>query len=54
MKQIKMPLPDLETQQSIVAEVDAEQCLVDANKELLQGFEETIKQTINRVWGESA
>ncbi|MCF8002973.1 MAG: hypothetical protein K9L32_02000 [Chromatiaceae bacterium] len=49
-----MPLPDIETQQSIVAEVDAEQCLVDADKKLIQGFEEKIKQTINRVWGESA
>jgi len=26
--------------------------LVDADKELIHRFEEKIKQTINRVWGE--
>ena len=38
---------------AIVAEIEAEQRLVDANKELIHRFEEKIKQTINRVWGEA-
>ena len=50
---IPFPLPDLATQQAIVAEIEAEQRLVDGNKELIRRFEEKIKATINRVWGEA-
>jgi len=49
----KMPLPDIDTQKSIVAEIEAEQNLVNATKELIRRFEEKIKQTISRVWGEA-
>ncbi|MBK1720305.1 N-6 DNA methylase [Thiocystis violacea] len=49
-----VPLPSLETQHAIVTELEAEQRLVDANKDLIRRFEEKIKQTIDRVWGESA
>jgi type I restriction enzyme M protein len=48
-----LPLPDLETQRAIVAEIEAEQALVDANKQLIARFEAKIKTTINRVWGEA-
>ncbi|MFC3282105.1 restriction endonuclease subunit S [Litchfieldella rifensis] len=51
-KSYKIPLPDIDTQCTIVAEIEAEQRLVDSNKELIRRFEEKIKQTINRVWGE--
>ncbi len=50
---ICFPLPDLETQRAIVAEIEAEQALVNANKQLITRFEAKIKTTINRVWGES-
>ncbi len=53
LKQVKIPLPDVDTQRAIVTEIKAEQKLVDANKELIHRFEEKIKQTINRVWGEA-
>jgi len=33
---------------------EAEQRLVNANKELIRIFEDKIKTTINRVWGETA
>ena len=46
-----LPLPDLETQRAIVAEIEAEQALVNANKQLIARFEAKIKNTINRVWG---
>lgn len=52
-KAYQLPLPDLETQRAIVAEIEAEQRLVNANKELIRRFEAKIKTTINRVWGES-
>jgi len=48
-----VPLPPIDTQRAIVAEIEEEQSLVDANKELTHRFEEKIKQTINRVWGEA-
>lgn len=53
MEKRKFPLPDLETQRAIVTEIEAEQALVNANKELIRLFEAKIKTTINRVWGES-
>ena len=46
----RLPLPDLETQRAIVAEIEAEQALVNANRELITRFEAKIKATINRVW----
>ncbi len=51
---IKFPLPPLETQQAIVAEIEAEQALVDANRELMNRFEKKIEAVIARVWGEDA
>ena len=42
--------PDLETQRTIVAEIEAEQALVNANRELMRRFETKIKTTIDRVW----
>jgi len=50
--QLKFPLPSLETQQAIVAEIEAEQALVAANHELITRFEKKIQATLARVWGE--
>ncbi len=47
-----IPLPSLETQQAIVAEIEAEQTLVNANRELITRFEKKIQNTLNRIWGE--
>ena len=48
----KVPLPPLETQQTDVAELEAEQTLVDANRKLIERFEKKIEAVIARVWGE--
>jgi len=48
----KLPLPPLATQQAIVAEIEAEQALVAANRELIARFETKIQATLARVWGE--
>ena len=53
LKQVKIPLPPLSTQQSFVAEIEAEQVLVAANRELIERFEKKIQATIARVWGEN-
>lgn len=47
----KIALPELETQQAIVAEIEAEQALVAANRELIARFEQKIQTTLARVWG---
>jgi len=44
----------LATQQAIVAEIEAEQALVAANRELIARFEQKIQATLARVWGEAA
>ncbi len=52
IKTIKIPLPTLATQQAIVAEIEAEQALVAANRQLIERFEKKIQATLARVWGE--
>ena len=48
----KIFLPSLATQRAIVAEIEAEQALVAANRELIARFEKKIQATLARVWGE--
>ena len=48
----KIPLPPLETQQAIVSEIESEQSLVNANRELLERFEKKIRAAVGRVWSE--
>ncbi|MHB8771866.1 MAG: restriction endonuclease subunit S domain-containing protein [Syntrophales bacterium] len=47
-----IPLPPLATQSAIVAEIEAEQALVNANRELISRFKKKIQDTLTRVWGE--
>lgn len=47
-----IPLPPLDVQRRIVAEIQEEQKLVNANRELVERFETKIQRTIDRVWGE--
>jgi len=52
LSRVKVPLPPLATQHAIVAEIEAEQALVNANRELIARFEKKIQATLARVWGE--
>jgi type I restriction enzyme M protein len=52
LKQVMLPLPSLATQEAIVAEIEAEQALVAANRELIARFEKKIQAMLARVWGE--
>ena len=54
LSQAKLPLPPLEQQRKIVAEIEAEQTLVNANRELMARFERKIQEAIARVWGPPA
>ena len=49
----KIPLPPLEIQQAIVAEIEAERVLIDANRKLIERMERKIAAAIARVWAES-
>jgi type I restriction enzyme M protein len=49
---IEIPLPPLAEQQAIVAEIEAEQALVNANRELITRFETKIQTTLSRIWGD--
>lgn len=51
---ISIPLPPLENQHQIVAQIEKEQQLVNANKELIEIFEQKIKDRIAKVWGTPA
>jgi type I restriction enzyme M protein len=50
--QVKIPLPPLAEQQAIVAEIEAEQALVNANRELIERMEAKIQSVLSRIWGE--
>ena len=54
LNEATIPLPPLATQQAIVAEIEAEQALVNANRELIARFEKKIQATLARVWGGDA
>ncbi len=52
LEKIKIPLPPLGVQREIVAEIEAEQALVAANRKLVERMEEKIRAAVGRVWGE--
>ena len=46
----RIALPPMEIQQAIIAEIEAEQALVNANRELIDRFEKKIEDTLARIW----
>jgi len=54
LSSLQFPLPDLEIQRAIVAEIEAEQTLVAANRELIRRMEAKVKAAIDRVWGSAS
>jgi type I restriction enzyme M protein len=52
LKNLRISLPPIETQRTIVAEIEAEQALVDANRKLITRMEKKIQATLSRIWGE--
>ena len=54
LRMVEIPLPPLATQQQIVSEIESEQRLVAANRELIERFEQKIAATLARIWGEDA
>ncbi len=54
IKTIKIPLPPLEVQKQIVAQIEEEQKLIEANKKLIEIFEGKIKAKIAEMWGDES
>lgn len=52
LRNFNIPLPPLDIQQRIASEIEAEQSLVGANRELINRFEKKIQATLARIWGE--
>ena len=53
MSNLNIPLPSLEEQNAIVAEIEKERAAVDACKQLIAQFEAKIKAKIATIWGEN-
>ncbi len=52
LKSAKIPVPTIEIQRRVVELIKKEQELVNANNQLIEIFEQKIKDRIARVWGE--
>lgn len=52
LKSAVIPIPSIEIQKRIVSMIVLELSLVNANKQLLEIFEQKIKDRISKVWGE--
>lgn len=52
LRTLKIPLPPLAEQEKIVAEIEAEQRLVEGNRQLIERMEQKIAATLARIWGE--
>jgi len=51
LREVKIPHPSIDEQTDIVERIEEEQKLVNANKKLIEIFEQKIKDKINEVWG---
>jgi type I restriction enzyme M protein len=52
LRNFTVPLPPLDAQRQIVADLEAERKLVEANRELIARMEAKIKAKLAEVWGE--
>lgn len=53
LSRIEIPLPILEVQNKIVAEIESEQQIIDNNKALIKRYEQKIKDKVKEVLGEA-
>jgi len=52
LKNLPVPNPPIDVQNAIVQQIQVEQELVNSNKQLIEIFEQKIKDRIAKVWGE--
>ncbi|MBU2889142.1 N-6 DNA methylase [Celeribacter halophilus] len=53
IKTIKIPLPPIDIQSQLVADIRSERKIIDGNRDLITRFEKKIDAAIARVWGEA-
>ena len=52
LRLVSIPLPPLDVQRRIVAELKVERALVEANRKLVEIFEKKIQAKLAEIWGE--
>ena len=52
IKGVKIPLPSIDVQKSIIAEIESVRNVIDSNKQLSKKFLQKIQNRISKVWGE--
>ncbi len=52
VRSVEIPFPTLPKQKEIVAQIEAEQVIVNSNKKLIEIYEQKIKDKIGEVWGD--
>ena len=53
IRNFEIPLPPLNTQQAIIANIEGEQRLVGSNLEIINRFEKKIRTLIEQIWGKN-
>lgn len=54
LKQLKIPLPSLKTQNQIVGQIEEETQLIEANKKLVENFEKRLQVKLAEIWSEES
>jgi type I restriction enzyme M protein len=52
LRLVTIPLPPLDIQRRIVAEVEGERALVQSHRKRIEIFEAKIKAKLDEIWGE--
>jgi restriction endonuclease S subunit len=53
LNHLKIPLPSLEMQKQMVEQLKKEQSIIDSNEQLIEMFEQKIKDRISKIWSEN-
>ena len=53
IEDIQIPLPPLEVQREIMAEIEGYQQAIDGHRQQVRDLEDKIRSTVSRVWGEN-
>ncbi len=52
LRRVKIPLPSLDVQRTLVSELESEQVLIDGNRELIERMEKKMQAKLAEIWGE--
>ena len=51
IRDIIVPVPEIELQKGIVAHIESEQALIEPSKKLIEVFSKKMQDRINEIWG---